>query len=225
MGTPTTCYKGTYRNTRVARQQWTFTNFQDVFRGRILDVGCDEAFLRSLPLDGQYFGVDFRGQPDAVVNLEQDLPFQDTQFDLVLCTDVLEHIDRLHFLFDEVCRVSRRYVLVSLPNMYESYFRLRCLMGTHLNKYGLPAEPPADRHKWFFMYEDARKFVLHNADRNGFSVVRELAHYPAYRRLLPLVVTKLARWLSVAPNLFALTYWCLLERQSSLRPEGDRHDS
>jgi len=92
MRTSNTCYKGTYRNTRAARQEWTFNNFRDVFRGRILDVGCDEAVFRNYSLDGQYFGVDFRGRPDAIVNLEADLPFQDAEFDLVVCTDVLEHI-------------------------------------------------------------------------------------------------------------------------------------
>jgi hypothetical protein len=47
----------------------------------------------------------------------RSLPFLDRQFDLVLCTEVLEHLatDTLVKAVAELIRVSRKYVLVSVP--------------------------------------------------------------------------------------------------------------
>jgi 2-polyprenyl-3-methyl-5-hydroxy-6-metoxy-1,4-benzoquinol methylase len=107
-----------------------------------------------------------------VVNLDQeDLPFPDRHFDTVVCTDVLEHLERCHGVFDELCRVARGHVIVSLPNP------LRVLLasllegtGGRIKYYGLPGEAPADRHRWFFGREEAVEFVTTRARHNGFEV-------------------------------------------------------
>lgn len=44
-----------------------------------------------------------------------DLPFADGTFELVLSTDLLEHLDEPDKGFAELARVSRKYVLVSVP--------------------------------------------------------------------------------------------------------------
>src|SRR5262249_22604454 len=46
------------------------------------------------------------------------LPFRDASFDLVLCCEVLEHLPSgvLEGTVEELKRVARRYVLVSVPN-------------------------------------------------------------------------------------------------------------
>jgi SAM-dependent methyltransferase len=43
------------------------------------------------------------------------LPFRDDAFDLVVCTDLLEHLDEPELAMRELVRVSRRWVLVSVP--------------------------------------------------------------------------------------------------------------
>jgi hypothetical protein len=81
----------------------------------------------------------------------------------------LEHLDNIHYAFDELCRVARRYVIIGLPNMYEWRFRVMFLMGKRLSgKYGLPVEPPQDRHRWLFSLKEARCFVQERALKLGF---------------------------------------------------------
>ncbi len=43
------------------------------------------------------------------------LPFEDATFDLVICCEVLEHLEFSDRGLLEICRVSRRAVLVSTP--------------------------------------------------------------------------------------------------------------
>jgi ubiquinone/menaquinone biosynthesis C-methylase UbiE len=44
-----------------------------------------------------------------------DLPFADGTFELVLCTDLLEHLDDPKRAMHELVRVSKRWVLISVP--------------------------------------------------------------------------------------------------------------
>lgn len=48
----------------------------------MLDVGCDEAHLKSLVPGIRYTGIDVGGKPDLVVDLEsaERLPFGDRAF-------------------------------------------------------------------------------------------------------------------------------------------------
>jgi SAM-dependent methyltransferase len=60
-----------------------------------------------------------------------DLAFADASFDLVLCLEVLEHLDDPVAAVAELARVSSRHVVVSVP--YEPWFRLgNLLRGNHL---------------------------------------------------------------------------------------------
>ena len=80
-------------------------------------------------------------------------------------------------------------------------------------KYGLPSEPPMDRHRWLFNLADAREFVKQRGARRGFLVVEELLGYYAYRRLLPKLVTALGKHLAPrAASLFAYHYCAVLKR-------------
>ena len=103
---------------------------------RLLDVGCGEGVvLRHLDqrLDGVTavgFDVDGTGlrvaQSQNSVSLVQGsvyaLPFASASFDLVLCCEVLEHVDRPDAALAELARVSSRHVLLSVP--HEPIWRL-----------------------------------------------------------------------------------------------------
>jgi ubiquinone/menaquinone biosynthesis C-methylase UbiE len=45
-----------------------------------------------------------------------DLPYKNNSFDVILCTEVLEHLDDPKDAINELFRVSRKYVLLSVPN-------------------------------------------------------------------------------------------------------------
>lgn len=162
---------------RRSRSEFVATRFAQYFEGSLLDVGCFEAPLRELLTDIDYTGVDFVGKPDLQVNLEQvqALPFEDGEFNTVICIEVLEHLNNLHQLFDDLARVSQRYVIVSLPNCWRDA-RVRIERGVgSFGHYGLPAERPKDRHKWFFSFQEAQDFLVARGERNGLRIVELFA--------------------------------------------------
>ena len=121
--------------------------------GTILDAGCGEGFtlheLETAPQlsPTQTAGIDFSltalhwnranhmtGTPLAQADVHQ-LPFPDNSFDLVYCLEVLEHLPDSALGLAELVRVSRQYVLVSVP--HEPLFRAaNFLRGKHLSALG-----------------------------------------------------------------------------------------
>lgn len=64
-----------------------------------------------------------------------ELPYEDSSFDLVVCTEVLEHLDQPAKVLNEVLRTSKKYVLISVPN--EPFFMLGNFMrGKNLSRLG-----------------------------------------------------------------------------------------
>jgi SAM-dependent methyltransferase len=182
--------------------------FPQAWDGSLLDVGCRSGNLkRCLNRPGvRYCGLDLYPPADVIGNLENGLPFKDEAFDTVVALDVLEHTDDIHRCIQELCRVARQYVVISLPNAYEMKGRLRFFLGRPLSgKYGLPAEPPRDRHRWLFSFAEAREFCAHSAKCQGYQVVDEgcligpRRGFPLVRLLVP-----------IFPNLFSPTYLALL---------------
>jgi SAM-dependent methyltransferase len=77
---------------------------------RVLDIGCGAKPYLPLvaPFAERYVGVDTAAGPyvDHVVAAET-LPFEDESFDLVLCTQVLEHVQDPAAVLSEIHRVLR----------------------------------------------------------------------------------------------------------------------
>jgi len=123
-----------------------------------LDVGCDNNILKQNLLSKKVVGIDLGGKPDFIVNLDKEklIGFADNSFDLVVCTEVLEHLDDFHVMVDELFRVSDRYVLISLPNCMDIFTKYNFVFHNKIGKYyGLPLEKTNDRHKWFFSWKDS----------------------------------------------------------------------
>lgn len=96
--------------------------------------------------------------------------FKDKNFHVTISIDVLEHLDNIHEIFDELCRVSQKYVIISLPNVM-AQFKVSMITGKNdLKFYGLPVDKPSDRHKWFFNYEQAFNFIKKQAIKNNFKL-------------------------------------------------------
>ena len=109
---------------REDKPRYVWEKYNKILNGRILDVGADQCGLRKfLPKNTKYVGVGDSGSVDIKLDLEkQKLPFKDNCFDCVLCLDTLEHLDNIYQVFDELCRVTRRYVIVALPNPWLIFF-------------------------------------------------------------------------------------------------------
>jgi len=200
---------------RAGRSEYVARRFQEVLKGKVVDVGCDKAVLRKLLPQVEYTGVDIGGTPDVQVNLEEAgrLPFPDGSFDCVICTDVLEHLENLHQIFGELVRVSRRHLVISLPNNWTNA-RMPIARGRgSFGKYGLPPEKPPDRHKWFFNLSEAADFI--RAQTTKYPIVcRELFATEKPRSVLVRGVRRI-RYPAVECylNRYAHTLWALLEKR------------
>ena len=217
-----TDYRFTDRQTKA---KYVWLKYRPILKGRILDVGADQRYLKQhLGEDTKYWGIGLGGHPDQEVDLEKEkIAFPDNSFDCVLCLDVLEHLDNIHEVFDEICRVTQRYVIISLPNPWADFYRMLCFddyrPGQPTKFYGLPVEPPHDRHKWFYSTEEAEKFILYRADKNGMRVVqmdneRRDKEGRGWKRLLRVVarIILLRKDLNLK-NLHAGMLWTVLEKE------------
>jgi glycosyltransferase involved in cell wall biosynthesis/SAM-dependent methyltransferase len=91
----------------------------------ILDVGCGDGFVtNALPGELRVVGLDISAEAlrhvrrPAMLGSAVGLPFADGSFELVMATDVIEHIPSGAYerCLAEMARVSSRYVLLAVPH-------------------------------------------------------------------------------------------------------------
>lgn len=103
----------------------------------VLDAGCGEGFVTrhlaqqdpTLRLTGvdlnqeaiQYAQTNFGELATFRTGNLYKLPFSDKSFDLVMCSEVLEHLEDTDRAVCELKRVARRHVLITVPR--EPYFK------------------------------------------------------------------------------------------------------
>ena len=122
---------------------------QSVQPDSILDVGCGEGRTTTelaSAIDSRFVGVDLelsvvKQAAETATNANfanasaYQLPFRDSSFDLVLATEMLEHLDRPLRAVKEMCRVARRTVVVTVP--HEPWWRLaNVARGRYLGHFG-----------------------------------------------------------------------------------------
>lgn len=108
------------------------TIFKDVkkslpkFKGNVLDIGCGQSPYRFLldPNSTKYFGIDIIEATSFGYNNSEitsfngkNIPFEDTFFDAIICTEVLEHVQDYQYLINEMYRVTKigADVIVTIP--------------------------------------------------------------------------------------------------------------
>ena len=84
--------------------------------------------------------------PDLTINVGSvyDLQYEADSFDLVVCMEVLEHLERPEAALEELCRVSRRWLLLSVPR--EPLWR--CLNMARLKYLSELGNTPAHIQHW-----------------------------------------------------------------------------
>lgn len=198
---------------REERAVYITQQFREYLSGEVLDIGSGGSGLCSY-LD-RCVSIDINpvAYPDVLVNLDEgNLPFAPNSFDCVVCTDVLEHLESLHHIFAESVRVSRQYLIVSLPNNWLAARAIIC-RGSHtrsMKYYGLPIERPFDRHRWFFGYTEAEDFVYGMATCMNLQVMQCEPHFGARNQIKAVLFRP---WMSSRRlhNLFASALWAVLQ--------------
>ena len=200
---------------RHTKGEYIFRKYGSILGESVLDVGCDQAPMRPffVNIGIQYVGVDISGTPDVWVNLDHGpLPFPDRAFHTVVCADVLEHLEQIHFTCNELCRVAKKYVIVSLPNNWYTFLASIFQHNQRLRKhYGLPLDKPVDRHRWFFGYSEAENFITEYAKRNGFNVLQLEPEWTGPFTDLESLPQTWKQALA-GPDFSHGTIWCVLER-------------
>ena len=220
-----------YYKTRGDKPGWVVQNFGTVFSVQsVADIGCDAKQLQQvLPPGIRYLGVDLNPSADVVVDLDsgQPLPISDQSYESVVALDILEHLEEIHFVFDELCRIASRYVLISLPNSLHTAINghflgkhdkrpeRRYQYGKFTKFYGLPYEKPKDRHRWFFSTQGAEDFIHYRAAKNGFRVIDtryEIDYLPFFKKLPKQLIALFSRRRLL--NYFSGTTFFVLERHA-----------
>lgn len=116
----------------------------------ILDVGCGEGFtLEKFRLQGigkELVGIDFSNEAISIgkkthpeLKLQPGtiyhVPFKSSSFDLVVCTEVLEHLEFPEKALEQLEKVTKKYCIISVP--HEPWFMLaNFLRGKNLSRWG-----------------------------------------------------------------------------------------
>lgn len=129
---------------RTAAELLAHTDAQSV-----LDAGCGEGFGMRHVLGhsrAKVVGIDsslgalrvasqFNAHRSFATGDVLSLPFSNRSFDLVICMEVLEHLPQPDRGLAELCRASRRWLLLSVPN--EPFFRgANFLRGKNVRAWG-----------------------------------------------------------------------------------------
>jgi SAM-dependent methyltransferase len=167
---------------RSGRNKFAAKQLLETPINRILNLGSGghRHLEESLGKDGlEVYEIDLGGDCDLKVNLDDltQLPFNDKSFDVVCAFDVLEHLENFHLVNEEMFRVAKDYVLISLPNSASEIFfdafwnrpqkQHETDRGVFSKFYGLPIVPPSDRHRWWLYFQDIIRFYYYFSQKNN----------------------------------------------------------
>ena len=122
----------------------TISPLEDV--NSVIDIGCGEGFIINCLNRPDITGVDISKKALDIAKRKNpgcnfctgsvyDLSFKESSFDLVIATEVLEHLENPEKALQEIGRISSSYCLFSVPN--EPYFRtMNFLRGKNLKRFG-----------------------------------------------------------------------------------------
>jgi SAM-dependent methyltransferase len=99
---------------------------RDVMHGHLLDLGCGNQPYRSWyePLVARVTALDAAPLPGVhVVAFADAVPLADESFDVILATEVLEHVNNAEKAMSEIFRLLRPggHVIVTVPYLYPTH--------------------------------------------------------------------------------------------------------
>ncbi len=182
--------------------------------GTVLDLGSGDglllAMLRDKGVTGE--GLDLAEEGVAKANAKglttrvydfgsNKLPYPDASFDTVVMLDVLEHLYDPGILLKEAARVSKKNIVVGVPNFSSFPARMQTLFGR------VPENnQPKKGHVFWFNLPVLKSLFSHS----GLSLIKLETN--TFSQSIPYVrhITKLLK--RVLPNLFSLSFVALARK-------------
>jgi ubiquinone/menaquinone biosynthesis C-methylase UbiE len=150
----------------------------------VLEIGCGNKtvadFLKKRGIKITTLDINPCLKPDVVGDV-RNLPFQDDEFDLILCAQVLEHLPFADFpqALREIKRVVKKYVVLSLPeaSITNLYFGFKIFPFIpkieKVIKINFPLSHKIGEHKWEIGKRGyALKRIVSIFKSQGFSIVK-----------------------------------------------------
>ena len=126
---------------------------------KALDVGCRDGYwaekLKKRGYSVTAFDIDPHYPGALRLDANSPLPFTDDEFDLVWCTEVIEHLRNPAFTVGELKRVLKpeATLILTTPNMSFWVFRAVEAAGASM------ARLENEEHQYFFSYRDMERMV------------------------------------------------------------------
>lgn len=137
-------------------------------KGRVLEVGCGRGYLAKRLTEVSddvtacdivlHPGLENRRGLTFVEAAAEKLPFADGEFDTVVCTHTLEHVQRIDLALAELRRVARHQVIIVVPR--ERPYRFSFNLHLHFFPYPwswqavagvVPGAQLEDLGDWFYV--------------------------------------------------------------------------
>lgn len=178
-----------------------------ITEGKVLDLGSGDGLFLSLlkqkGIEGE--GLDIseegvaktraKGLSASLFDFNDPIPFGDATFDTLVMLDVLEHLYAPETLLKEAARVSKKYIIVGVPNFSSLPARLQTLFGK------VPENNrPNKGHIYWFNWSVLRALI----EKNGLRVETLRVNAPWER--IPLIGAVSHGLAQLFPNLFALSF-------------------
>ncbi|MBU2536718.1 MAG: methyltransferase domain-containing protein [Chloroflexota bacterium] len=155
---------------------------------KILDLGCGEGILLEefKNLGYNIIGLDQNYSSEFVIRGDiKETPFPDHDFDVILCLDVIEHLDyeSQRSAIAEIKRLlkDKGIAILTIPNLAHCYSRLRFLLIGQLDRTARIEKHPGDR-------PIAEHLQL--LRQEGFKVIQRKGLFPT----LPVIYQLIQRW-------------------------------
>lgn len=207
-----------YINNKTARINATESIIRNIKASRVLEIGAGDYSFEYVFNGKNYnwYKVDFAQPADVICDINSEemfLPFVSSSFDLVICTEVLEHLLWPHRLLAEIYRVLSisGFIIISVPNMTSLSYRVAWLLG-HLPSCAASGNIPVELGSTSYKISENNYIGGHvidfNIDRltklllySGFEILKiKGSGIIWYRQILP-------HWL--VPPTFASNIICL----------------
>lgn len=205
---------------KIEDKHWDNTNQKELMprhlwalrfidKGPVLDLGCGDGFLLKILRDRNIFGegVDVsktaikktiaRGIQGTIFDFSDgDLPYKNDSFEVVLMTDIFEHLYYPEIVVKEAHRITNNKVIIVTPNFVSLTARLQVLFGR------IPLNNKPKRHHCYWVTKNALLNIVKKSTFRNMKI-----YYHPYFSKDNIIKRKLGLLLSkLMPTLFSLSF-------------------